>query len=136
MRRTLLAGPGAKRRISSVLGRVLPDSGVGPAADRLEDWRWSMRVEGATTGEHRIEVDVEADGHPGYLTTAKMIGEAGLILSERSPDPALARLPDPGRRPRHRVGPPLRAGRPQVPGRRLIRPSSRESLRPSGTSGG
>lgn len=87
MRRTLLAGPGAKRRISSVLGRVLPDSGAGPAADRLEDWRWSMRIEGATTGEHRIEVDVEADGHPGYLTTAKMIGEAGLILSERSPVP-------------------------------------------------
>lgn len=87
MRRAVLAGPGTKRRVSSILGRVLPDSGVGPAADRLEGWRWSMRVEGATTGEHRITVDVDADGHPGYLTTARMLGEAGLILSERAPAP-------------------------------------------------
>lgn len=87
MRRTLLAGPGTKRRVSSILGRVLPGSGFGPSPDRLEHWSWSMRVEAATTGEHRIEVDVEAQGHPGYLTTARMIAEAGLILSERSPEP-------------------------------------------------
>jgi len=83
MRRTLLAGPTTKRRVSSVLGRILPDSGFGPSPDRLEDWSWSLRVEAATTGEHRIAVDVEAGGHPGYLTTARMLGEAGLILSER-----------------------------------------------------
>ena len=29
-----------------------------------------------------LEVDVDADGHPGYLTTARMLGEAGLMLAE------------------------------------------------------
>ncbi len=85
MRRTLLAGPETKRRISSVLGRVLPGSGFGPAPDRLEDWSWSMRVVAATTGGHAVTVNVEARGHPGYLTTARMLGEAGLILSELPP---------------------------------------------------
>ena len=85
MRRTLLAGPATKRRVSAVLGRVLPGSGFGPSPDRLEDWSWSMRVEAATTGGHAITVNVEAQGHPGYLATARMLGEAGLILSERPP---------------------------------------------------
>ena len=87
MRRTLLAGPETKRRVSSVLARALPDSGFGPSPDRLEDWSWSMRVEAATTGAHRIAVDVEARGHPGYLTTARMLGEAGLILFEKPAKP-------------------------------------------------
>jgi len=87
MRRTLLAGPGTKRRVSAVLGRILPGSGFGPSPDRLEDWSWSMRVEAATTGGRAVAVDVQAQGHPGYLATARMLGEAGLILSERPPDP-------------------------------------------------
>ena len=87
MRRTLLAGPGTKRRVSAVLGRVLPGSGFGPSPDRLEDWSWSMRIEAATTAGHAVEVNVEARGHPGYLTTAHMLGEAGLILSGESPVP-------------------------------------------------
>ena len=87
MRRTLLARPATKRRVSSALSRMLPESGFGPSPDRLEDWSWTMRIEAATTGEHRITVGVEARGHPGYLTTAKMLGEAGLILSSRQPVP-------------------------------------------------
>jgi hypothetical protein len=35
-----------------------------------------------TAGGHVLEVDVDADGHPGYLTTARMLGEAGLMLAE------------------------------------------------------
>ena len=87
MRRTLLAGPATKRRVSAVLGRVLPGSGFGPSPDRLEDWSWSMRIEAATTAGHAVEVNVEARGHPGYLTTAHMLGEAGLILSEQDATP-------------------------------------------------
>jgi len=87
MRRTLLAGPATRHRVSSVLGRVLPKSGFGPSPERLEGWSWSMRIEAATSGGRRVEVEVDADGHPGYLTTARMLGEAGLILSERDPDP-------------------------------------------------
>jgi short subunit dehydrogenase-like uncharacterized protein len=41
-----------------------------------------MVVTGETTGGHRVRVDVDADGHPGYLATARMLGEAGLMLAE------------------------------------------------------
>ena len=85
MKRALLASPAVKGRVSSVLGRVLPSSGFGPSADRIENWSWSMRIDAATSGGHLVVVEVEADGHPGYLTTARMLGEAGLILSEREP---------------------------------------------------
>ena len=85
MKRALLASPSVKSRVSSVLGRVLPSSGFGPSADRLEGWTWSMRVDAVTSGEHLIVVEIEASGHPGYLTTARMLGEAGLILAERDP---------------------------------------------------
>ncbi len=87
MRRTLLAGPDTKKRVSSVLRRVLPDSGFGPSPDRLEDWSWQMRIEATTTGGNQVAVAVEARGHPGYLTTAHMLGEAGLILSGKPATP-------------------------------------------------
>jgi short subunit dehydrogenase-like uncharacterized protein len=29
-----------------------------------------------------LRVRVEADGHPGYLMTARMLGEAGLMLAD------------------------------------------------------
>jgi short subunit dehydrogenase-like uncharacterized protein len=64
------------------MSRVLPSSGFGPKGERLEAWRWRMSLEALTSGGHEIEVDVDADGHPGYLTTARMLGEAGLILAE------------------------------------------------------
>ncbi len=86
-RRAVLAGPATRRRVGAALGRILPSSGFGPDPDRLEDWKWSMRVDALTTGGHALTVKVEATGHPGYLTTARMIAEAGLILSARTPSP-------------------------------------------------
>lgn len=86
MRRALNAGPGARRRVSSVLGRLLPGSGFGPDPDRLESWRWRMRAAAVTAGGHEVETRVEAEGHPGYLTTARMLGEAGLIIAATPPD--------------------------------------------------
>lgn len=76
-----------RRRLAGALGRVLPASGYGPAADRLEGWRWSMRVEARTTGGAPVYVGVDAEGHPGYLATARMLGEAGLMLAERGTTP-------------------------------------------------
>jgi hypothetical protein len=89
MRRALLAGPAARRRVNSAPGRVLPGSGFGPDPGRPENWRWSMRVEAATEGEHRIEDEAEAVGHPGHLTAATMIGEANLMWGRNSPPEAL-----------------------------------------------
>jgi short subunit dehydrogenase-like uncharacterized protein len=68
--------------MSGALGKILPNSGYGPAADRLEAWRWTMSVTARTTGGHEVRVEVDADGHPGYLATARMLGEAGLLLAE------------------------------------------------------
>jgi len=76
------ARPSVRRRVGAALGRILPSSGFGPAADRLEAWKWHMSVTGHTTSGRVVRVDVDADGHPGYLATARMIGEAGLMLAE------------------------------------------------------
>ena len=73
-----------RRRVAAALSRAAPSSGFGPAGDRLEGWRWTMRVSARTLGEQTISVHVDADGHPGYLATARMIGEAGLALAQGS----------------------------------------------------
>ena len=41
-----------------------------------------MSLEARTTGGHKVGVEVESEGHPGYLATARMLGEAGLLLAE------------------------------------------------------
>jgi short subunit dehydrogenase-like uncharacterized protein len=84
---TSRARPAIRRRAADALGAVLPGSGYGPAADRLEGWRWQMSVRGRTTGGAGVRVQVDADGHPGYLTTARMLGEAGLMLAEPGATP-------------------------------------------------
>jgi len=81
------AGPSVGRRASRVLSRVLPSSGAGPKADRLEPWRWRMTTRAMTTGGNEVRVDVDAEGHPGYLTTARLLGEAGLMLAEEGATP-------------------------------------------------
>jgi short subunit dehydrogenase-like uncharacterized protein len=81
------ARPSVRRRVAATLERILPSSGFGPAADRLEAWKWHMSVKARTTGGRVVRVDLEADGHPGYLATARMIGEAGLLLAEPGATP-------------------------------------------------
>ena len=44
----------------------------------------------APTGGHEVRVDIDADGHPGYLATARMLGEAGLLLAEPGATPERA----------------------------------------------
>jgi short subunit dehydrogenase-like uncharacterized protein len=84
------ANPNVRKRFAGVLGRVGPSSGFGPAADRLENWRWTMSVRARTSGGHELLVTVDADGHPGYLATARLIGEAGMLLSEPGATPETA----------------------------------------------
>jgi short subunit dehydrogenase-like uncharacterized protein len=40
-----------------------------------------MALAGRSSGGHDVHVDVDAEGHPGYLATARMLGEAGLLLA-------------------------------------------------------
>jgi short subunit dehydrogenase-like uncharacterized protein len=84
---TARARPHVRSRIAGALGRVLPSSGFGPSADRLEGWRWQLAVLARTSGGATVRVRVDAAGHPGYLATARMLGEAGLMLAEHRTTP-------------------------------------------------
>lgn len=83
------ASPSVRRNASKVLSRVLPSSGAGPQADRLEPWRWRMTTQATTSGGNEVTIDVDAEGHPGYLTTARLLGEAGLMLADEGATPNL-----------------------------------------------
>jgi short subunit dehydrogenase-like uncharacterized protein len=87
-----LAGspPAARRRIAGALRVVTPGSGFGPKGERLQGWRWGMRVHARTESGHEVRVDVDAEGHPGYLATARMLGELGLLLAEDGATPSVA----------------------------------------------
>ncbi len=84
------ARPWVRRRISSALSAILPSSGFGPAADRIAQWTWRMSLTARTAGGREVRVEVDADGHPGYLATARMLGEAGLLLAEPGATPERA----------------------------------------------
>ena len=76
-----------RRRLSHGLASVFPSSGFGPAADRLEGWDWHMIVTGRAGAGREVQVTVDGEGHPGYLATARMLGEAGLLLGEPGATP-------------------------------------------------
>ena len=79
--------PSTRARIGSRMRKLFPDSGFGPAADRLEAWRWRMMVQATTVGGNVVTAAADADGHPGYLATSRMMGEAGLLLAEPGATP-------------------------------------------------
>jgi short subunit dehydrogenase-like uncharacterized protein len=81
------AGPAIRQRSAAVMRRVLPSSGFGPSGDKLEEWSWHLTADARTPGGHYVRVDLDADGHPGYLTTAKLLGEVGLLLGEDGATP-------------------------------------------------
>lgn len=66
---------------------VLPGSGFGPDPDRLSAWEWRMDIHGRTAGGREVGVEVIGQGHPGYLTTATMLGEAGLLMADGETTP-------------------------------------------------
>jgi short subunit dehydrogenase-like uncharacterized protein len=86
--RTLVRSrPAVRRRAAAAMRRSLPASGFGPQGERLEEWRWRVAVNATTVGGRHVRIDVDAEGHPGYLATARMLGEAGLLLSEPGATP-------------------------------------------------
>jgi len=84
------ARPSVRRRLSGALSAILPSSGFGPDGDRMEQWKWRISLTARTTAGHQVRVEVDADGHPGYLATARMLGEAGLLLAEPDATPRRA----------------------------------------------
>jgi short subunit dehydrogenase-like uncharacterized protein len=81
------ARPQVRRPIAAALSRIGPASGYGPDVARMREWRWSMSVNARTNAGRELRGSLEADGHPGYLTTARMVGEAGILLAEEGATP-------------------------------------------------
>jgi short subunit dehydrogenase-like uncharacterized protein len=86
-RAVVKAGPGIRGRLAGFLRKTLPSSGFGPTGEKMEEWTWSMTVNAKTVGGHYVRVDLEGDGQPGYLTTGKMLAEAGMLLAEDGSTP-------------------------------------------------
>jgi len=90
MRAAAKARPAVRERVAGGLRRILPSSGFGPTGDRIEAWSWRLDAEGRTPSGRTIAASLEAEGHPGYLATARMLGEAGLMLAEPGVTPERA----------------------------------------------
>lgn len=81
------AKPSTRERVGSFMSKRLPSSGFGPTGERMHEWSWGLTVNARTAGGRYLRVDLDADGHPGYLSTARMLGEAGLLLAEDGATP-------------------------------------------------
>jgi short subunit dehydrogenase-like uncharacterized protein len=81
------AGPAVRQRSAALMRKVLPSSGFGPSGDKLDQWSWHLTADARTAAGRSVRVDLDADGHPGYLTTAKLLGEVGLMLAEDGATP-------------------------------------------------
>jgi short subunit dehydrogenase-like uncharacterized protein len=79
-----------RRPVARALARAGPSSGYGPAADRLEGWGWTIAVQACTSGGQQLDAHLDAQGHPGYLATARLLGEAGMLLAEDGATPQRA----------------------------------------------
>jgi short subunit dehydrogenase-like uncharacterized protein len=84
-----LAPRPVRRAAATAMEALGPGAGDGPEDDRLEGWRWRLEVIGTAQDGGTERVVVDADGHPGYLATSRLVSEAALQLAD--PD---ARTPD------------------------------------------
>ena len=66
-----------------------PQSGDGPRPEDLDQWDYRLDIRATDRRGAHLDVVVEADGHPGYKSTATMVGEAALALADPN-----AGLPD------------------------------------------
>lgn len=65
---------------------VLPKPGEGPSPEEQESGKYDMRFVGKTDSGEQIQVKVTGDKDPGYGSTAKMLGQAAICLSQMPKD--------------------------------------------------
>lgn len=75
---------GLRRPVSDWLLAVGPKAGDGPRPEDLDAWSYRLDVRATDARGACQDVVVEADGHPGYKSTATMVGEAALALADPS----------------------------------------------------
>jgi short subunit dehydrogenase-like uncharacterized protein len=76
----LLPGP-VRAGLADLLSRVGPEPGTGPRPETLDDWSYRIDLLAVAADGSTASVRVEAQGHPGYKSTATLVGEAALALS-------------------------------------------------------
>ena len=64
---------------------IIPKSGEGPSQADQEQGFYDLRFWGTTAEGQTIQVKVTGDRDPGYGSTAKILGQAGLCLAEDFP---------------------------------------------------
>jgi short subunit dehydrogenase-like uncharacterized protein len=70
-----------RSRIADALSRVGPPPGTGPRPETLDEWSYRIDVHAVTAAGDTADVTVEALGHPGYKSTATLVGEAALAIA-------------------------------------------------------
>ena len=68
--------------LADALSRIGPAPGTGPRPDTLDDWSYQIDVRATTASGETADVHVEALGHPGYKSTATLVGEAALAVAD------------------------------------------------------
>lgn len=61
---------------------IIPKQGEGPSQASQEEGFYDLRFRGVTGNGETLEVKVVGDQDPGYGSTAKMLGQAGLCIAE------------------------------------------------------
>ena len=67
--------------LADTLARIGPAPGTGPRTETLDEWSYRIDVHAVTASGDTADVVVEALGHPGYKSTATLVGEAALALA-------------------------------------------------------
>lgn len=74
--------------LARALSRVGPAPGTGPRPETLDEWSYRIDLHAVTASGATADVTVEALGHPGYKSTATLIGEAALAIASTAAPPA------------------------------------------------
>jgi short subunit dehydrogenase-like uncharacterized protein len=70
--------------LADALARLGPAPGTGPDPDALDQWSYRIAVHAVTAAGDTADVEVVALGHPGYKSTATLVGEAALAIAATS----------------------------------------------------
>ena len=74
--------------VADAMARMGPRQGDGPRVEDLDAWAYRIDVRATTAEGGTADVVIEATGHPGYKSTATLVGEAALALAGAEAPPA------------------------------------------------
>ncbi|MDB9528979.1 saccharopine dehydrogenase NADP-binding domain-containing protein [Oscillatoria sp. CS-180] len=67
---------------------IVPAAGSGPSVESQQNGFYDLRFLGRTNRGGKIQVQVQGDRDPGYGSTARMLGQAGISLAKDIPESA------------------------------------------------